>query len=239
VPHPQQFNKDRVYPDAPDHVAAAFAGAFNENLDALLMGERIPQREGEQPRLKFFGGCCELQDVVHKCKTISEHEAIQQTLERVALREFMVETGHDTSKCFALFQRIPLTHYVGPKKKVKGYFLGLLRSSSVPCATRIEASEMRLPVWVPVANVLRGEHGGVKIIPQHQEAGIIAIATMLHLLEESIAADPNGEQPITATLKTKRDALSLEVAYALGSRGLTSLEEYAHRVSEEARQGIR
>ncbi|HXK37815.1 MAG TPA: hypothetical protein VJ579_01990 [Candidatus Paceibacterota bacterium] len=241
--HPQQLNKDRLYANSHPRIGAAFTQCFNEDLTCLLGGERIPQRPEEQSRMKFFGGCCEDVDVVTKSATITTEEADALTLERVARREFMAETGYDTQEgkdgCFALLERINLTHHVGPDRKIKGYFVGLLKSSAQPCATRLEASEMRAPIWIPVANVLRGEHNGIKMIPQHQEAGVLAISHMMHLLDESIEADPQGERTITADLKKKRDSLSMEIAFALGSRNLSSLEEYAALIALEARQGIR
>lgn len=239
--HPHQLNRDRVYADAHPRVAAAFIACFNEDLTSMLLGERIPQKEGEQLRLKFFGGCCEAADCVELTGsgTYATAEADAQTMERVARREFMAETGYDSAQCFALLERINLTHHVGQHRKSKGYYVALLRKNATPCATRIEASEMRPPVWVPVANVLRGEHNGVKVIPQHQEAGILAIAMMMSLLDESIEADLDGENPITAEFRVKRDALSMEIAYTLGSHNLGSLEEYASLIATEARQGIR
>lgn len=237
--HPQQLNKNRQYANADPRIGAAFGAAFKHDLMSMLMAERIPQNSEEQSRMKFPGGCCEAVDVTPKSAGYSQEDADARTLERVMRREFMAETGYDSEHCFALVERINLTHRVGPERKVKGYFVGLLKDSAKPSPERIEASEMREPVWVPVANVLRGEHNGIKVIPQHHEAGVIAIAHMMTLLEESIESDPQGERAITAELRSKRDALSMEIAFALGARGLSSLEEYATLIATEARQGIR
>jgi hypothetical protein len=239
MPHPRQLNKNRIYPDIHPRVAAAFVVPFNEDLTAISAAHRIPQTDSEHKCIKFNGGCTETEDCVWPDHTKNQQHADDITLGNTARREYAAETAFDASTCFTLFDRIDLTHRVGKDRKTKGYFLAILRSSATPSAERIEASEMKPPVWIPIANLLRGEHDGVKFIPQHQEAGIIALAHLMRLLTESIDADPDCTNSITSKFRERRDALSMEIAFALGSRGLESLEDYAALIAAEAKQGIR
>lgn len=239
MPHPRQLNKNRIYPNFHPRIATGFVVPINEELTCVSAAIRIPQTDSEHKCIKFNGGCTEAVDCVWPDHTKNQQHADDLTLENTARREYAAETGYDSSSCFSLFERIDLTHHVGKDRKVKGYFLAILKSSAMPSSERIEASEMRPPVWIPIANLLRGEHDGVKFIPQHQEAGIIALAHLMRLLSESIEADPSCTNPLTSKFRERRDALSMEIAFALGSRGLESLEDYAGLIASEAKQGIR